>query len=118
MTPRRRSELFRVGVGGAAIAALVLDAPRLGGAPVDWWLIASIAVTGSLALEFPLHININTKVSMASAVFFAAVLLLPVWQAAVLVGSLQAADVCIAAAKKIRRSREKPPWRAIAINIV
>jgi len=118
MTPRRRSELFRLGVGGAAIAVLVFDVPRLGGAPVDWWLIASIAVTGILALEFPLHVNINTKVSMASAVFFAAVLLLPVWQAALLVGALQAVDVCLAAAKKVRRSREKPPLRAIAINIV
>jgi putative nucleotidyltransferase with HDIG domain len=44
------------------------------------------------------------------------VLLLPVWQAAAVVGVLQTADVCVAAARKIRRTREKPPWRAIATN--
>src|SRR5206468_11493528 len=85
---------------------------------VDWWLAVSLAVTGILALEFPLHINISAKVSVASAVFFAAVLLLPVWQAALLVGLLQAADVCLAAARKIRTTREQPAWRAIATNLI
>jgi putative nucleotidyltransferase with HDIG domain len=118
MSPRRRSEAFRVAVGVASIAVAVIDGPRLALGGADWWLIASLGVTAVLALEFPLHVNINTKVSVASAVFFAAVLLLPVWQAALLVGVLQAVDICIGAARKIRATREKPPLRAIAINIV
>jgi putative nucleotidyltransferase with HDIG domain len=118
MSPRRRSELFRTAVGVIAIVVALLDAPRVAQGGADWWLIASLAVTAILALEFPLHVNINTKVSVASAVFFAAVLLLPVWQAALLVGSLQATDICIAAARKIRATRERPPVRAIVINIV
>jgi putative nucleotidyltransferase with HDIG domain len=57
-------------------------------------------------------------VSVATAVFFAAVLLLSVWQAAALVGALQAADVCIALMRRVRRSKEWPPVRAVALNVV
>jgi putative nucleotidyltransferase with HDIG domain len=118
MPPRRRSELFRVAIGVVAITLALVNAPRAMAGGADWWLIASLAGTGILALEFPLHVNINTKVSVASAVFFAAVLVLPVWQAALLVGLLQAADICIAAARKVRATRERPPVRAIVVNVV
>jgi putative nucleotidyltransferase with HDIG domain len=118
VSPRRRSELFRFAVGLIAIAVAAAGASRLTGEAADWWLVASLAVTAILALEFPLHVNLNTKVSVASAVFFAAVLLLPLWQAALLVGGLQAADICIAAARRIRSTRERPPVRAIAINVL
>jgi putative nucleotidyltransferase with HDIG domain len=118
LSPRRRSELFRLAVGLAAIGLLAASFGRVRAMPADWWLVGSLAVTAILALEFPLHINISAKVSVASAVFFAAVLLLPVWQAAALVGALQAADIGLAAVRKVRATREKPPLRAIAINIV
>ena len=118
MSPRRRSELFRVAVGVVAIGVAGAGVSRLAAEPADWWLIASLAVTAILALEFPLHVNLNTKVSVASAVFFAAVLLVPVWQAALLVGALQAADICIAAGRRVRATRERPPVRAVVINIV
>ena len=118
MSPRRRSELFRFAVGVIAIAVATFGATRLPGEPADWWLVASLAVTAILALEFPLHVNLNTKVSVASAVFFAAVMLLPLWQAPLLVGVLQAADICIAAARRVRATRERPPLRAVSINIL
>ena len=118
MSPRRRSELFRFAVGVIAIAIAAAGATRLAVEPADWWLIASLAVTAVLALEFPLHVNLNTKVSVASAVFFAAVMLLPLWQAPLLVGVLQAADICIAAARRVRATRERPPVRAVAVNIL
>ena len=120
MSPRRRSELFRfvVGVIAVAIAVAAAGASRLAVEPADWWLIASLAVTAVLALEFPLHVNLNTKVSVASAVFFAAVMLLPLWQAPLLVGVLQAADICIAAARRVRATRERPPVRAVMVNIL
>ena len=111
MSPRRRSELFRFAVGVIAIAIAAAGATRLAFEPADWWLIASLAVTAVLALEFPLHVNLNTKVSVASAVFFAAVMLLPLWQAPLLVGVLQAADICIAAARRVRR-RSIDSWTA------
>ena len=118
MSPRRRSELYRLGVGVGALATFLAAFGRLAGERADWWLIASIVVTGILALEFPLHISLNEKVSVATAVFFAAVLVLPAWQAAALVGVLQASDLCLAAYRKVRSTHERPPLRAVAINIV
>jgi putative nucleotidyltransferase with HDIG domain len=117
MAPRTRSEVYRIAVAAVALAVFLASAPRLV-QPVDWWLIASLGVAGILALEFPLHISLSVKVSVATAVFFAALLLLPVWQAAALVGSLQATDITIAAYRKVRATKEKPPRRAIATNLV
>ena len=91
---------------------------RLRAEPADWWLIGSLALAGILALEFPLHVNLSEKVSVATAVFFAAVLVLPMWQAAALVGVLQALDICLAAFRKVRASRERPPMWAVGVNIV
>ena len=118
MTPRQHSELYRLGVGLVAASVLAATLGRLLHSQIDWWLVAALAVAGALALAFPLHINLSSKMSVASAVFFAAVLVLPVWQAAALVGLLQAADVCRAAVKKIHATREEPPVRAIAINVL
>jgi len=101
-----------------ALAVLVASAARLATGGVEWWLVASLAASGILALEFPLHVSLSVKVSVASAVFFAAVLLLPVWQAAALVGALQAVDIGVAAFRKVRTTRERPPWRAVAINFL
>src|SRR5690348_7135225 len=118
MAPRRRSELFRLTIGIVAFAAFLATLGRVGMGGVDWWLVVSLAAAGILALEFPLHISLSVKVSVASAVFFAAVLLLPVLLAAALVGGLQALDICIAAFRKVRATREQPPLRAIAINVL
>lgn len=118
MSPRRRSELYRLAVGVAALGVFAATSNHLTGARPDWWLLASLAVAGILALEFPLHVNISEKVSVATAVFFAAVLLLPAWEAAALVGILQAADLAIAAVRRVSVTREMPPLRAVGINIV
>ncbi len=99
----------------AVVAGTLIRWPA---AQPDWWLVASLGVAGILALEFPLHVNLSEKVSVASAVFFAAVLLLPVWQAAALVGTLQAADLFIAAVRKVWATRERPPVRAVVINVI
>jgi putative nucleotidyltransferase with HDIG domain len=118
MTPRRRSELYRLGVGAVALGLAVATATRLGARGVDWWLVASLSAAGILALEFPLHISLNFKISVAAAVFFAAVLLLPLLQAAALVGALQAVDIVVAAARRVRTTGEKPPVRTIAVNVL
>jgi putative nucleotidyltransferase with HDIG domain len=118
MSPRRASELYRLAAGLLAVGILAATAGRLVTGGVDWWLIASLSAAGILALEFPLHISLNVKVSVAAAVFFAAVLLLPVLQAAALVGALQAVDICVAASRKVRATREQPPLRAIGINVL
>ena len=118
MAPRRRSELYRLGVGLVAAGILVATSGHLMSGRVDWWLTGSIAGAGTLALRFPLHINLSTKMSVASAVFFAAVLLLPAWQAAALVALLQGTDIVVAAIKRVRATRERPPVRAIGINLV
>ena len=118
MAPRRRSELYRVTVGVAVLVLVAANLGRLSPDSADWWLIASLAAGGILALEFPLHISVDVKVSVASAVFFAAVLLLPIWQAAALVGALQALDICVAAIRKVRATGERPPLRAVAVNLL
>lgn len=117
MSPRRRSELYRVVVGLAALALFAANVKGLSAGHPDGWLVGVLALAGILALEFPLHASINEKLSVASAVFFAAVLLLPMWQAAALVGGLQAADLCIAALRRTLATRETPPLRAVGINV-
>src|SRR5690242_10942884 len=99
MAPRRRSELYRLGVGLTALAILLATVGRLGGARPDWLAVALLALTGVLAMQFPLHLSLSEKVSVASAVFFAAALLLPAWQAALLVACVQAADSFVSAAR-------------------
>lgn len=118
MAPRQRSELYRLGVGAVAAGILAATFGRLLHSHFDWWLIASLAVAGVLALAFPLQINLNTKMSVASAVFYAAVLLAPAWQAAALVALVQGADICRTAIKRARATRERPPVRAIGISLV
>ena len=118
MPPRRRSEIYRLAVGLAALGLFAMNFNLFRAEPADWWLIASLALAGILALEFPLHVNLSEKVSVATAVFFAAILVLPAWQAAALVGVLQAADICLAAIKRVRASRERPPLWAVAVNLV
>jgi len=118
MAPRTRAEVYRLAVAGVAVTIVLASMPELLAFRVDWWLIASLAVAGLLALEFPLHISLSVKVSVATAVFFTALLLLPVWQAAAFVGAVQAGDITIAAYRKVRMTREKPPVRAIATNLL
>jgi putative nucleotidyltransferase with HDIG domain len=118
LSPRRRSELYRVAVGLAAIGLFAANVKGLSAGHPDGWLVGVLALAGILALEFPLHASINEKLSVASAVFFAAVLLLPMWQAAALVGGLQAADLCLAALRRTLATHETPPLRAVGINVV
>lgn len=117
MTSRRRSELYRVGIGFLAAATFLAGLKGLTAGRPDPSLVGSLAVAGVLALEFPLRINLSHKVSVAAAVFFAAVLLLGPWQAAALVAAVQAVDLCIVAARKVHATRERPPVLTIGINL-
>jgi putative nucleotidyltransferase with HDIG domain len=118
MAPRRRLELYRIAVVVAAAAIFLAGVPRLAGRPVEWWLVAPLMVAGVLAYQFPLHISLNQKVSVDSAVLFAAVLLLPAWQAAALVAVIQAIDVVIAAGRRMWLSKEKPPLGEIGLSLL
>lgn len=117
MTPRRRSEIYRAGIGLAAACVFVAGLKYLFAGRLDPTLVGSLAVAGVLALEFPLRINLNHKVSIAAAVFFAAVLLLSAWQAAALVAVVQAIDLCIVVARKVHATHERPPFVTVAINL-
>jgi putative nucleotidyltransferase with HDIG domain len=55
---------------------------------------------------------------VASSVFFAAALLLPVWQAALLVAVTQALNTAASAVRKARTTRQKPPVRAVALSLL
>src|SRR2546429_412 len=51
MAPRRRSEVYRLAVGLAALGLFAATFHRLRAEPADWWLIASLALAAALALS-------------------------------------------------------------------
>lgn len=118
MAPRRRSELYRLAVGLVAGAIFLATLGRLLSARPDWWLAASLGVAGLLALRFPLQVSLTEWFSVASAVFFAASLLMPVTEAAALAAATMIADKAITAVRKVAISKEKPPVGVIALSLL
>jgi putative nucleotidyltransferase with HDIG domain len=119
VTPRRRSELYRFAVVATAAAVFVVDlGPLTGGRPVEWWLAGAVVLLGLLAMGFPLHVSLNEKVSVATAVFFAAALLMPAWQAAALVALIQALNTGASMILKVRATRTKPPLGAVGLSLL
>ncbi len=117
MAPRRRSELYRLAVALGAVGIFVAGLPYLtGGRPIEWWLVISLLATGVLAQQLPLHISLNQKVSVDSAVYFAALLLLPAWEAAAVVAATQAIGVVIGALRRMLARREKPPLGVVGLS--
>ena len=104
-------------VGLVAAATFALSLPRTAAGPVRWGMVAALAVAGLVALRFPLHVSLSNKVSVASAVFFAAALLMPAWQAAALVGFVSLVYTLATAARRVVASRERPPLRPVAAMI-
>ena len=117
MAPRRRSEIYRLAVGLAASAVFAAMFSRLGATVPDGRIVALLAAGGLLSLQFPLHLSLSEKVSVATAVFFAAVLLLPVAQAAALVGAVSGIDIAISATRRVVGKREKPPLGVVALSL-
>ncbi|TMF71423.1 MAG: HD-GYP domain-containing protein [Chloroflexi bacterium] len=117
MAPGRRSEIYRLAVGLAAAALFTATFSLLAGVAVDGWVIATLAAGGLLALRFPLHVSLSEKISVVTAVFFAAVLLLPVVQAAALVAAISGVDIAIAATRRVVANREKPPLGVVALSL-
>src|SRR5258708_19111340 len=105
-----------VGLGAAGL--FVIGLPHFGFRAVDWWLVAALLIAGVLARRFPLRISLGQKVSVDSAVFFAALLLLPAWQAAAMVAVTQAIDVVIAASRKMRATEEKLPLGQVRLSLL
>jgi putative nucleotidyltransferase with HDIG domain len=118
LAPRRRSELYRLAVGLTAALLFAATFSWLRVPAPDGWIVGSLGLGGLLALQFPLHVSLSEKVSVATAVFFAAVLLLPVAQAAALVGAIAGLDTAIAAARRVVVKREKPPLRVVALSLL
>jgi putative nucleotidyltransferase with HDIG domain len=118
MAPRRRLDVYRLAVVFGAAGIVVAGFPRLGAQPLEWWLAVPLLVAGVLAYQFPLHISLSQKVSVDSAVLFAAVLLLPAWQAAAVVAVTQAIDVVLAASRRMWRSKEKPPLGEVGLSLL
>jgi putative nucleotidyltransferase with HDIG domain len=117
MAPRRRSDLYRLGIGLAAVTVFLWWGAGAGAWPA-WWLVATLAVADLLALRFPLHISVSVKVSVAAAVWFATALLMPALQAAALVGATLAVNVALSALRRARATREKPPLGTIALSLL
>jgi putative nucleotidyltransferase with HDIG domain len=119
MAPRQRYELYRLAVICGAAALFVAGLPRLtSGRPVEWELVAFLLVAGVLAQQFLLPISLSQKVSVDSAVFFAALLVLSAWQAAAVVAVTQAIGVVIGTWRRMRAIREKPPRGEVAMMLL
>jgi len=118
MAPRRLVELYRLAVVLGAAGLFIAGLPRVGVHQIEWWPVLSLLVAGILAGQFPLRVSLSQKVSVDSAVFFAAVLLLPAWQAAAVVAVTQAIDVVIAAARKMRASKERLPMGEVGWSLL
>src|SRR5258706_8987156 len=118
MAPRRLVELYRLAVVLGAGGLFVSGLPHFGFRTVEWWLVAASLIAGVLARRFPLRISLGQKVSVDSAVFFAALLLLPAWQAAAMVAVTQAIDVVIAASRKMRATKEKLPLGEVGLSLL
>ena len=118
MAPRRRSELYRLAVALAAAAVAFATRDHLLAVRPDWPLVVTLGLTGLVALRFPLQVSLAEKFSVASAVFFASALLVPAWDAAVLAAATSAVDTGIAVARKFLRTRERPPFRAVALTLM
>ena len=114
MTPRRRSELYRLAVGLAAGAAMAMGLAEIRPASADWALASLLGAAGVLALRFPLHVSLSNKVSVASAVFFATVLLMPAWQAAAVVAVVSLVDVAVTVTRRVVVRRERPPLASVS----
>jgi putative nucleotidyltransferase with HDIG domain len=118
VAPRRVVELYRLAVVLGAAGLFLAGLPHVGGRPLEWWLVLALLAAGILAGQFPLRVSLSQKVSVDSAVFFAAVLLLPAWQAAAVVAVTQAIDVVIAAARRMRTSKEKLPMGEVGWSLL
>lgn len=68
MTPRSRSEIHRLAVAVVVTAVFLANLKRLaaGGIP-DPPLVAALTVAGLLAMQFPLQVSLNEKVSELAA---------------------------------------------------
>lgn len=116
MAPRRRSELYRLAVGLAALATFAAGLGQLRLGVVDQGLASTLLVAGVLAMQFPININLSQKLSVASAVFFASSLLLPAWDAAALAAGVALLDTTISFARKAFVMRETPPWGLMVLS--
>ncbi|HKW71835.1 MAG TPA: HD domain-containing phosphohydrolase [Candidatus Dormibacteraeota bacterium] len=101
-------------MGLVGLGLIVAGAERAGGVTLDAGLISSLVVAGVLAMQFPIHVNLSQKLSVASAVFFAAALLVPAWEAAAVVAGTSVVDTLISSGRRMVRTRERPPFSVAA----
>src|SRR5258708_29057327 len=118
MAPGRLVELYRFAVVLGAAGVFIAGLARLGVHHIDWRVVLALLVAGILAEQFPRRVSLSQKVSVDSAVFFAAVLLLPAWQAAATVAVTQAIGVVIAASRKMRESKERLPMGEVVWSLL
>jgi putative nucleotidyltransferase with HDIG domain len=105
---RPRVDLYRLGVVGAALAALLLESGHLWQESPSWLLAAGFVVAGATALQFPLSLSLTNRVTVASAVFFAGLLTLSPLVAAVAAGGASALDAILSVSRLLRSRRSRP----------
>lgn len=105
MSRSHRFEVFRYGVIGLALV-IALAAGRPG---FDAGLAVPLFGLGTAALVLPLHLSLTHKVSVATAVFFGAALLLPAPEAAALAAACELASALINVTARSLGTRTAPP---------
>jgi len=111
------ADLYRLGVAVAGIAVLAAIAPGLPGGGGAWVAAAAFALAGLASLQFPLSLSLTNRVTVASSVFFAALLVLPPALAALVAGSAFALDSAVSVTRRIRSPQPRPPAMVIGLAL-
>lgn len=117
MNARARLRLFKAAVASAAAAAALIAGPATPD-PARLRLTAVLFVLSVIALQFPLHLSLTKKVSLASSAFFATVVLLPAPRAAALAAGAMAFSTAIRVLRQTIETRHLPQLGLVASSTI
>ena len=117
MGRRSRADLYRLGVVGAALVVVALCAGRLPQDPAIWVRTAAFSAAGAAALQFPLSLSLTNRVSVAAAVFFAGLLILPPLPAAIAAGGASAFASLASVTQRLRSRLPRPQASVVALAL-
>ncbi len=117
MPSRSTADLYRLAVAATGLGALALTARQLPPPGPAWLVALGFLVAGIAALLFPLRLSLTNRVTVASSVFFAGLLVLPPRLAVLSAALAMFAKSVISVAQRIRHHRPRPPLSVIGLAL-